>query len=322
MRVERTAEGLRILDAEVDSGVYDLVLERGPDGGVFLVSMGENCTSLTRWDVGTGGLLWRVRDSFPPLNSLTTAVLPDGRVILAGGEFMDFLRWDAGTGDLLSTYEYGGSVWAAASGRLSTGESLLVGGGDLCDVLRWDAVTGTALPALEGHDDIVRAVAVLPAHGDSAVIVSGDAMGVIRRWDAVSGLPVGDPVDAHDDIVYSLKSVRLPDGRTVLVSADRLGVMRRWDTETWEQIGPQVELGEENISSLDTAVFDGRARVFTAGADRRVREWDAATGELSADLGQGDKVAALVRPDGTLLVASADLTDIVITTVTARNAAR
>lgn len=95
MRVERTAEGLRILDAEVDSGVYDLVLERGPDGGVFLVSMGENCTSLTRWDVGTGGLLWRVRDSFPPLNSLTTAVLPDGRVILAGGEFMDFLRWDS-----------------------------------------------------------------------------------------------------------------------------------------------------------------------------------------------------------------------------------
>ncbi|WP_333771865.1 WD40 repeat domain-containing protein [Streptomyces sp. IBSBF 2435] len=106
-------------------------------------------------------------------------------------------------------------------------------------------------------------------------------------------------MDAHDDIIHFLKAVRLPSGRTVLVSASRHGVMRRWDTGTWEQIGSRVELGEENISSLDTAVLHGRARVFTADGDRRVQEWDAATGELAADLGQVDKVAALLRPDWT-----------------------
>jgi WD40 repeat protein len=314
MRVERAAGGLRIFDAEVGEGVYELLLEQGLDGEVYLVSMGEGCTSLTRWDVETGDMVWRVRESFFPLNSLATVPLPDGRVLLAGGEFIDFMRWDARTGTLLSTYEYGGSVYSVASGPLPSGGTLMVGAGDVCDVLRWDAATGEVLPPLEGHDDVVRAVAVLPIRDGAAVIVSGDQMGVIRCWDAESGLPVGDPVDAHEDIIYILKPVPLPDGTTLLVSADRLGVMRWWDTETWQQVYPAADLGEENISSVDVAVFDGRVSVFTAGGDGQVREWDAETGRVVSVLRKGNKVASLARADGTLVVASADLTDIVITT--------
>jgi hypothetical protein len=50
------------------------------------------------------------------------------------------------------------------------------------------------------------------------LIISGSSDGVLRRWNAATGEPVGDPLTGHTGWVRAVGSARLEDGRTLIVS--------------------------------------------------------------------------------------------------------
>jgi len=74
----------------------------------------------------------------------------------------------------------------------------------------------------------------------------------VRRWDAHTGQPLGDPMEGHTDYV---NTVAISGDGQVIVSGSRDNTVRRWDAHTGQPLGDPMEgeKAQQLLRSLEGA---------------------------------------------------------------------
>jgi serine/threonine protein kinase len=124
-----------------------------------------------------------------------------------------------------------------------------------------------------GHERAVNCVAYSPG-GKTVVTAAG---GTVRRWDAVTGEPVGQAL-VQPGAVLSL--AYSPDGRLIATGSDDK-MVRIWDVEKGKQVGPTMP--QSHV--VNSVAFSRNGRWLVAATGKRdypvpssARVWDVATG--------------------------------------------
>ncbi|MBZ0289793.1 MAG: WD40 repeat domain-containing protein [Anaerolineae bacterium] len=235
-----------------------------------------------------------------PVLTHPTAVLwsltysPDGRW-LAGGDFHGRIHiWDAATGELAALLDgHKGYIRALA---FSPDSRLLASGGLDQFVRLWDVEAGNLAGRLTGHD---QAITEIVFSDDGSIVTSGGGDGEVRLWDvdkrALLATLQGQPMTLH----------RMAFSRSgKIVSAGSEGSIRLWD---WKPVGGIYEFTlRQGGQPVWEVAFDAHDRMLaSAGADQRIRLWDAQTGAEQVVLdGPRNTIRRMMfSPDGHLLAA-------------------
>jgi len=133
-------------------------------------------------------------------------------------------------------------------------------------LMNWTAIQ----TVISGHTSYVSSVSFSP---DGTRIVSGSWDSTVRVWDAVTGLPLGEPFQGHTGSVFSVSFS--PDG-TRIVSGSYDSTVRVWDAATGLPLG-QPFRGHTN-SVLSVSFSPDGTRIVSGSLDCTVRLWDVATG--------------------------------------------
>ena len=107
-------------------------------------------------------------------------------------------------------------------------------------------------------------------------MVSGSSDRTVRRWDAATGTPLGDPMVGHTGPARSVAVGQL-EGRTIVVSGSRDQTMRRWDAATGTPLGDPMVGHTGPVRSVAVGQLEGRTIVVSGSRDQTMRMWDAAT---------------------------------------------
>jgi WD40 repeat protein len=91
----------------------------------------------------------------------------------------------------------------------------------------------------------------------------------VRRWNADTGQPVGDPLKGHNG---GARSVSISSDGNLLVTGGGNGTVRLWSAETGQQIGDALIGHADRVSKVEISA-DGR-RIARASYDDTVRLWD------------------------------------------------
>jgi WD40 repeat protein len=267
-----------------------------PDGGK-LVSGGKAGTAKL-WDADSGRELAVVTRRTDDV--LALAVSPDGRSLATGG----YHYWLT-VGDLEPAGQFGRTLSPNQIRSLAfspDGETVASGGagGALC---LWQATRAGVPPPLQKAAHLragtLRFVAFLD--GGATLLSGSEQDGALQLWDV--------------DLLRGRRSARLhesvnglfdvtPDGRTV-ISGDSGGVVSF--SEPAARSGRGGQGGHSGLVHA-VAVAPSGGTVATAGQDRRVLLWDAASGRITRPLeGHAGPVCGLAySPDGALLASAAD----------------
>jgi WD40 repeat protein len=220
----------------------------------------------------------------------SVAFLPDGTLVGAGGESLQFRPgdlklWDAKSGQQtasLNTAEaHGTNIWSlAVSGD---GKTLVTSGYD-GKVIVWDLEKRAPRATLDKHKGWVRATAV---SRDGKNLATGGEDGTVIVWSLEGDVKDVKSLKANETAVYSLAFS--PDGKT-LASAATDKLLKLWD---W-----QSDVEPKSIEAHDDAVWcvryspDGK-QLATCGADRKIRLWSAVGQEEGVLEGHKDWVSAV-----------------------------
>jgi WD40 repeat protein/serine/threonine protein kinase len=271
VRVWDAATGALHRDLQAGSSpVQSLALGPAPDGrGWLLATAAGTASFLGRstnaevkvWDLATGRPVWTTR---PPNGATDVAFSPDGKVLAAAVRRHGAMLWDVATGRRQQVLKGPASAIERVAFRPglpgTAGSQLATASGSTVQL--WDTATGEGRLTFHGHTSTVYALAFTP---DGQVLASGAMEGVIKLWDAVSGL---QEFVLHDPALA------------------RTGQPRA------------------HASSVDCVAFSPDSRLLaTGGADKVVRLWDLASGRLERVLrGHTDWILSLAfSPDGSLL---------------------
>ena len=307
--------------------VYALTAWRGPDGPM-LASAGED-GMIRRWDAGTGSpvgdpMIGHTR----PVTALVSWISPDGYAMAASASDDGTIRrWNGAAGTPVGNPLTGTSVLTAWTG--SDGRTLLASA-SYDAIICWDATAGALVRTLvetpiSPYRRLFRfrraprhmpqnSVAVLTAWmgPDGPMLASAGEDGKIRRWDAGTGRPVGDPMTGHTGPVRALTAWMGP-GSPVLASAGEDGEIRRWDAGTGRQVGDPMTSQTGPVRALTAWMGPDGPMLASAGEDGMIRRWDAGTGRqvgalmtghtgpiraLTAWMGPGGPVLASAGEDG------------------------
>jgi WD40 repeat protein len=285
--------------------VWPVFLAGPPDDEVLLVSGAAHPDHhLRRWNASTGDMVWQTRDGDLYEGCFGLALARGGgRQILAAATDMGVKRWDARTGDLLpGPPELSpGTVWGVATCDLDDGRVMLVGAGNDHLVRRWDALTGTVLgEPLHGHASSVKCVTTGRVPGHGLLIAAGGDDGTVRLWRAADGNALATFTAGGE--VLDVDLLVPAAGEPVLTCGDSEGVLHLWNPVSGERLGHPLETGEM-IGSLTSVEVAGEPRLLASSESGVVRQWHATTGRMLQSL-RGISVAALSRPDGTVLLAT------------------
>jgi WD40 repeat protein len=254
---------------------------------------------------------------------MAIAVLPDGRLVSAGGNVMRV--WDTSGSELARLKANERSIFALAV----LPDGCLASAGD--DIQLWDVQNGRALPRFLRQKGSARALAVLPNDrmattdgktirlwGVSSGLPEGSFEGHLGRVSALAALPDGRLASGgrHTIRLWDIAAKRetacldaghrifafavLPDGR--LASACGDGAIRLWDTKSGRELA-RLKSHEGPVAAL-AVLRDGR--LASGGTDGVIRLWDVDDGrEVGRLVGHSDPVRALaVLPDGRLVSGS------------------
>lgn len=137
----------------------------------------------------------------------------------------------------------------------------------------------------------------------AALLAAVDEAGVLYRWDAATGEPIGTLVHSSLEGGMRMTSLTLPGGRALLACLDMNGTLARWDATTGEPIGTPLSLGED-ATAVTGVRLDGGGRLFVSTVHDLIQVRDAVTGTATNAELTGANSSALTRPDGSVLLAT------------------
>jgi WD40 repeat protein len=139
----------------------------------------------------------------------------------------------------------------------------------------WDAASGQTVAQYvpEGVQGQFEQFAQVLAWVDDEQIISGRTSGVVRVWDAATGLEGGDAYDGGEGEFVADVAVSADGERAVSVS--RSGVARVWDVGSGDTLSTHTNrtAGQARLNA------DG-SLVATAGSDGVIEVWDAESGQV------------------------------------------
>ncbi|MDY7086585.1 MAG: hypothetical protein SYR96_15905 [Actinomycetota bacterium] len=228
--------------------------------GHSLLATGADNGSVRLWDVATGealGALWHGHTG--RVTALAITRWRDRPVVLSAETWGPPRMWMV---DFLSGVGHTDSVTAVAGG-VRGGLPVFASGSEDGTIRFWDAATGA------GIGPIIRSgiVAGLVFAGD---ILLSSSEGLVRRWNAVSGEPVGEPISRSETASGRLATTEM-DGHT-LVAAVIDQHLCVWDVATGEPHATMPLSGRAALHQpggaqlLDITVHDGRLVAMTVEA--------------------------------------------------------
>ena len=325
----RTGEELKTVRVMADGALLALSFSRDAK---FLAGAGTGAYAVWVWDIETWELRKRIGDHSASIHCVS--FLPDGRSIASSSEDRSICLWDTETGRQLHKFTgHGSSVDCVA---FSPDGRLLASAGVDGTVRLWaterrvdnavksiacpgkshaalsrdgkhavvtdktaqvvDLDTGTVIAEMAGHDDWIYDSDFSP---DGKVLMTGSRDGTVKLWDVASGSQIG-ALNGHESAVIAVAFS--PDGSRVLTTS-WAGTAIVWDSQSREKL---LTLTNPGGSQFNDGIFspDGQRVVTGSGSDRKVRIWDAATGEaLSAFQSLGIVLCVTVSADGCLVAA-------------------
>ena len=345
-----TPDGRQIVSASIDMTIKIWEAETGwlintidapapltalavsPDGANVLAAGVDR--SLHLFDLHTGRPLGKLTGHASP--ALAVAFSQDGRFIVSGDGSGEIRMWDRARGEFIRKFEaYGGPVFSLAV--MPDGWRVVSAGGDSA-VKVWDSSNGKLVKTLEGHAGAVIALALSP---DGRRVVSASLDKTVKVWDGGT-LQFIRTLGTHAGSAVSVAFSR--NGRTI-VSGGLDGSIKVWDAVTMQpartlgaHLGRPAPLGpfaSGILSGLGTFDYSGAVseaaswilsggvpgvlalaflpdgRFVSAGGDRSIKLWEAATAQpVRTNEGHADVMASLAfSPDGRRIAsASADST--------------
>ena len=242
----------------------------------------------------------------------TATLLPDGRVLVAGGLGLASAElYDPATGTFSATGSMSVARYRATATLLSDGRILVAGGqdggADLASAELYDPATGRfTLTGSMAQARFYQTAALLP---DGRVLVAGglqgtDAAGLVSAevFDPATGTfsPTGTMTSSSDGTAISLSN-----GRILIAGGTLLRQTEIYDPTT----GKFSSLGEAKIGAA-AVLLDGR--VFIGGGwannvvDLQARVYHPDTNDLGGSQSMAvlrSRYSATVLPDGRVLVA-------------------
>lgn len=294
-----------------DGAVLSVALVELVGGRVLVVSGGVD-GSVRRWDAvsgrSVGEPLVGYADAAPssgsasqsvgeplthrrePVRSVTSATLPEGRaLIVAGGDDRKLRQWDAESGRPEGEPLYSPDAFTClASTVLPNGDRLAVSGDDAGVVRRWKLGTaaGPVGPPLANPGPAVSSLALATLSETLVMVVSGFTDGSVRRWNADSDVPIGQPLTGQSSSVLSVDLVVLPiDGGARILTGDSDGYITMWgaldaDSHRWRTDAPAAIDTAEVNDELNREVLAAHLDVLVA---RIVAEEPSGTAVLLLD---------------------------------------
>jgi WD40 repeat protein len=251
---------------------------QAPDGqflsadGTRVVALGEAGAQLV--DTATGST---VGTPFAQASDSISSSGPDNRYLATVSNNNEIRVWDSVTGQLVGqpipVDERPSGVAVSADGRRVAADDANA------TVRLWDLETGRpiggVLPGRAGET-------LLAFSPNGRRLASTDNEGDVRLWDSNNAAPLGKPL--HSSTPGYITTIAFsPDSREVAVAAtsilltDPARLLQIWDVDTGASIEGPPSGNSEVILSI--AFSRDGSRIATGGSDKRVRLWDAHTGQ-------------------------------------------
>ncbi|RSM56711.1 hypothetical protein DMB66_33215 [Actinoplanes sp. ATCC 53533] len=260
-----------------------------PDGTAVAVTGGLADGVITVCDLRTGRVISTFDCSTDGVYELTTAVLPNKRVValIAGSPHNHVVQLrDVSSGALIANLTgHTGWVESLATAVLPDGRVVGLTGGGFGDatVRVWDLTDGRAVAVLRANGNGgYQALATATLPGGRLIVLAGRAGPYpLHGWDLATKAPFDLPPISHGPGIAAAAVVTMPDNRVVVVTGGYGdGTVVTWDLSTGTRVA-EVRIAEPGvIDSLATATLaDGRIVGITAGhRENQVRVWDVRTG--------------------------------------------
>ena len=330
MLASASYNGVRRWNATTDARVGDpmtghtesmtaLTAWSGPDGPMLASASYDG--TVRRWNVTTGAPVGDPMTGHTrPVTALISWTSPDGYVMAASASSGGMIRrWNAAAGtpagDPLRGNSSGLTAWTDPNGRTLLASPRL-GGVISC----WDATAGTLVGTWTCTTRRRRRFRFLPRQivavevstltgwsgPDGPMLASASDNGV-RRWNATTGAPVGDPMTGHTGSVTALTAWSGPDG-PMLASAGYNGV-RRWNATTGAPVGDPMTGHTRWVTALTAWSGPDGPMLASASDDETVRRWNATTGApvgdpMTGHTGSVTALTAWISPDGPVLASA------------------
>jgi WD40 repeat protein len=180
---------------------------------------------------------------------------------------------------------------------------------DFRSVYLWDLLTGEPTGQVITLTAPAHCMAAARLADGTPAIVIGDDDGYVRRFDAVTGTAIGEPVVPHGGPAAEVLPVPVPGGRLIL-AVERENRVRRFDARSGEPVGDPGRPWHAVCNALAAAPLpDGRVILAAAGEDG-IRRQDVVSGtEYPAGDDEKDgtiwDVAMAAPPGGPVIIAGA-----------------